>query len=318
MQVLVYGFYNHKNLGDDFFIEAFHKIFHEYQFNFTDHLTVNDIVKSDAVFFGGGSFLDQPISGYNIETVPLLKTRPLCYIGVGVETDIHHQHKELIRWARFVATRTPNHIQKLQTLNPNTLSIPDLVYALAPKLSINKTPNSILVLPNISVVPTHNDPHWMHSAWQHFKTEFAQSLDDAIDNGRTIHFLPFCTDPKLNDICIVHEIVAHMKHRNTNFILTDQPTSFAATTELVSQFSAVISARYHGSIVADMCGVPYLTIHHHDKLKTSSSISYYEVSKDKLAKELQCIKDSECRPTRIEWNIYKELNRRVQDAVCGS
>lgn len=318
MKVLVYGFYGHQNLGDDFFVDAFTTLFPKLDFTFTDTITTELLQNADAFFIGGGSFLDQPISGYTTETAALLKTKPVCYIGIGAETNIHQQHKDTIKTARLVATRTPNHTSKLFELNPNVIAVPDLVYALKPKLSNFKIKNSLLILPNISVVPSHNNPHWMHTCWQHFKTEFAQFVDERIADGTHVRFFPFCTDTKLNDTIAIYELIGHMNKRSTAFIIDAANRTFQATTALISQFETVITARYHGAILADMCGVPSLTIHHHDKLKLDHSISYYEVSKDNLTAHWQQAKQLIKQPSSIDWHIFEQLKWKTNDALCGS
>src|SRR5579885_2555646 len=131
-KVLVYGWYHKGNIGDDLFVEAFQHIFPEFDFTFTDVLTSHQVKDADAIFFGGGSFLhDAPIS--TDFALKLAKQKPIFYIGVGVEAEIHPTHQELMRLARLIATRSKNQIDRLKVLNKNSLYVPDLVFALRDK-----------------------------------------------------------------------------------------------------------------------------------------------------------------------------------------
>src|SRR5271156_1919935 len=105
--VLVYGFYNHGNYGDELFKDAFKLIFPELNFTFTDRITVDQLSVADAVFFGGGSFLYDPPS-IEGDAVILLHKKPIFYIGVGIETNICAEHRDLLKKALLVAPRTIN------------------------------------------------------------------------------------------------------------------------------------------------------------------------------------------------------------------
>ena len=50
-----------------------------------------------------------------------------------------------------------------------------------------------------------------------------------------------------------------------------------------NRFGNVITQRYHGIVLSNIVETSVLPIYHHDKLNTSAeSLSYYEISKDKL------------------------------------
>src|SRR5579885_2609789 len=100
--ILVYGWYNQGNVGDELFKEAFKHLFPEYQFIFIDKITKNSLKDVAAVFIGGGSFLYAPL---NMEdgAFELLKQQKLFYIGMGPETAIHNEHVELMKGAKLIA-----------------------------------------------------------------------------------------------------------------------------------------------------------------------------------------------------------------------
>src|ERR1700735_2324331 len=101
-QVLVFGFYDKANLGDQLFKDAFQFLFPELEFRFVDKITELSLIGIDAVFIGGGSLLDQPLMS-DTGILPLFRrisALPLFYIGVGAETAIHQQHQNWMSKAK--------------------------------------------------------------------------------------------------------------------------------------------------------------------------------------------------------------------------
>lgn len=311
MNICVYGWYGHNNLGDELFKDAFKKLFPEYNFTFTDHFTLENVEKADAIFFGGGSFLNESISIPNDWHAVWFKLfrKKILYIGVGLETDIHLNHKELLSIASLIATRTEVATRtknKLNYLIFKGIEIPDLVYSLNDNLwppCINK--KSVLVLPNVSVIPTHESPHWKYASWEHFKTEMAQFLDYLIYNKYTVNFGNMCRDSINNDNYASHAISSAMINRNSNDI---KNINYKHTT---SEYGRVITQRYHGIVLSDMANVPCLPIHHHDKLKSENSISYYEISKDKLISSFNEVESKE-KKNSIDYKAFDILVKEVK------
>lgn len=320
MKVLVYGWYHQLNIGDELFVGAFRKLFPDFQFVF--HQTVNskNLEGIDAVFFGGGSFLlGKP--QISEEALQIIKTKPIFYIGVGVESDIHPIHMELIGLAKLIATRSPDQVDRLKAMNPRVMWIPDLVYALQDKVEFsNKLSRSVLVLPNISVVPNHLDPYWMHASWNHFKSEFSQFLDILVQENYKIHFLSMCRSAALNDDWPAGEIISHMTRRG-QYLLKDQPVGIERVTRTISQYNLIITQRFHGIVLAEMTRTPYIALHHHDKLKSTdpsngSFLSYYNCSKQLLIDSFdRTMKMNFDRPLPIESDIYKTLVEEVRSLL---
>lgn len=292
--ILVYGWYNHLNLGDNFFIEAFEKLFPQFYFCFTDKITklaLSDFgghPNVDAVFFGGGSFLSNDVE-IEESARELLLQKPIFYIGVGLEGEIHPFHLKLMKVAKLIATRSANKEFELKQINPNTIAIPDIVYSLQDdiNLDIERKEKSILFLPNISVVPKWNDPNWKHAAWNYFKSEFAQFLDILVERKYSIDMFGMCTNSDSNDNYAASEIINQMSHRSGASILDCKSKTFKDVSSLISQYDHIITQRYHGIVLSEMTNTDYLTISHHDKLSyhyTSDEkmLNYYGVNKSDL------------------------------------
>lgn len=319
LRVLVCGWYGQGNLGDDLFVDAFKHIFPEYQFTFTYHIKLQHLENIDAVFIGGGSFIGESLK-IDANAFDEIKKKKICYIGVGAETSIHESHQQLISLAKIVAIRSSAHLEYITRLNPNTMVIPDIVYSLPVSPSTEKVPQSVLFIPNVSVVPKWDHPHWKHAAWEYFKIETSQMLDSLIKDKYTVKFLPFCINNKLNDSYAAAEIINRMSEAKGNLIL-EKPTTLAETIDLISKYQITITQRFHGTVLSDMAQTPSLTIHHHDKLKNSagSKVSYYSSNKNLLLEEIKPLLDGKKNSILpIDSNIFIELKERVEDAICRS
>lgn len=313
MKILVFGWFNHQNIGDSLFTDAYKKLFPTLEFTFTDKFTDKNINAADAIFIGGGSFLgDDP--QYSENCINLLKTKKLFYIGVGSETDIHNTHLELFKTAKLIAIRTSDKIDLIKEINPNTILISDIVYCLYDSVQkIKKIPKSVLFLPNITLVPNNNDPHWMFASWEYFKSEFSQFLDYIIDDKFIVKIFLMYNNPKASDTWAVIEIINKMKHRNSSLLLEHTP-DINDVFKLFSQYETVVTQRFHGIILSELAQTNYIALHHHDKLNkgpnnTGSFIPYYRLNKRKLLDEFYLSNNQS--HLLIEPDIFRDLKDRV-------
>lgn len=314
--VLVYGFYNHDNIGDQLFIDAFKTIFPNINFSFSDSITVDKIKDASAIFIGGGSFLSECPNISN-ECLNILRTKKIFYVGVGAETDIHPAHKELIRLARLVALRSPIGVEKVRELNKNVMIIPDIVYSLKVSQIEKKKSKSVLVLPNIYTVPQNTDAHWKHISWEHFKFEFSQFLDSIIEDGYSINFFSMCDNNRHSDDWAAYEIISNMKYRNGNNLIRAKSSDIKDICKLFSKYEIIITQRFHGIILSEITRVPYISIYHHNKLMSSSFnegifMSMYAISKSILKDQFNLankIKLSESLP--IQSNIFESIKEKI-------
>ena len=298
--ILVYGWYGHGNIGDELFKLAFQTLFPNQHFIFTDSFTPSLLEQTSTVIIGGGSFLDSPIETTGLENKKIL------YLGVGMETNIHSSHQMLLDRAKLIATRTPD---------TKHLYIPDLVFALPKPSPVKRIRKSILYIPNVSVVPTWKDFYWKHSAWNYFKMEVAQTFDELIKLGYQISFLPMCQSPMNSDIAVSMEIISSMEYRDNCLILD---SSYDSLTKIIASHEMVLSQRYHGCILSEICDTPYISAYHHDKLKFNYYgrglfIPYYGIFKADLINKL-------CHPqtmTEIEIHSFDELKDRFNTVIGG-
>lgn len=286
MKILVYGFFNKSNIGDNLFIEAYKKLFPEYEFTFSEKITAELFESHDTLFLGGGSFLDGQLNVPK-ELLEKLPSKPIVYLGVGAETSIHPWHKFLIQKASLVCIRSIHAIDKIKALNANTIYCPDLVYALSDEIDKQKAkPKSILFLPNSHTVSKWNDAAWKHSAWEYFKSECAQTFEFLIDHKHSIDVLPMCRNSNHKDDFTAAEIANKMTHGKLN-ILPFEEYDFVSLSKLCSSYELIISQRYHGLVMADITQTPCINLHHHDKLKyfnatLTKNVDFYRTSKSAI------------------------------------
>lgn len=283
--VLVYGWYHKNNIGDDLFVDAFRNLFPNLNLTFVDKFTKYNVENAAAIFIGGGSFLYDDIK-QETGTLDLIKTKPVFYIGVGSETQIHNTHLELMKRAKLIAIRNNDKFLNIKNnINSSIIIIPDIVYSLKNvffKSEFKKKNKSVLVIPNITLVPNIDDPHWKFASWQYFKSEFSQFLDYLVEEKYELNFLSMCNNRKSCDSWAAIEIINNMRNKDSEYLLPIVSGSVDLA-RVLSNYSYIITQRFHGIILSEMMGIPCLTISHHDKLNYGNNlISYYRSNKDLL------------------------------------
>ncbi len=287
LQVLIYGWYGKGNVGDELMAAAFRHLLEprDCKVKFVGTITAAELRTSDAVIFGGGSILyGKPSLDPEAERMLLAGERPIFYAGIGMETEIHSVHKALLAKANIVATRSPKYDPSLST---NVRIIPDLVYSLPSPTSNAPPGEGILVLPNIEVLPIHSDPHWKHIGWERFKDEFAQFLDVAVEDMKLRpSFMLMCKNRTMDDRWPAHELIGRMKRRSPEYEIIQPSSDITELLFEIRRFKVVVTQRFHGIILAQMAGVPHVSIDHHDKLKNAWPRAGVSVSYPGFAKYL--------------------------------
>jgi len=307
---LVYGWFNKQNVGDELMKQALRVIFEpkSVDLRFVDHISTQQLVGVDAVVFGGGSILyDDPVIDAGVLAALLAREVPTFYVGVGGETAVGRVHQQLLDVAELTFFRE--------------LDVPDLVYALEPDLStLAHPPKGVLFVPNVEVVPTHAEPHWAHVAWEHFKNEVAQCLDQFIDRGVPVSFLLMCNGEQKQDAWPAAELMGRMLRRAPRL------WTYAATdlsiTRLMRHFECVVTQRYHGIILSELAGVPYVSIAHHDKLKLAQPhrgqhLAYHAMNKDMLTDALELARTTPIAPHRVPRKVYDDMVDQIISVVTG-
>lgn len=129
-----------------------------------------------------------------------------------------------------------------------------------------------------------------------------------------------CQGVKDNDDWAAGELISHMNRRD-NYLNTGRYVGIEGITYLISQYSLVITQRFHGIVLAEMTKTPYVTIYHHDKLKNTypcngTFVSYYNCSKQIFGDTFnRTIKMNFPQSLPIESNIFETLSSKVMGLV---
>ena len=311
--MLVYGWYGRNNVGDELMKHALAGMMRPrgITLNFVDEIKqllnpeTGELVRG--VIFGGGSILqDAPRVSAEALDVLLAGKVPVFYVGVGPETSFHPVHRKLMAVAHVVAFRD--------------LDIPDLAYSLqAETRPLVRSPQGILVLPNVETIPTWEDAHWMHVAWEHYRNELAQALDHFIDRGITVTFGLMCSAASKEDAWAAAEIISRMKRRGTKHEVTTLKNGMQSTL-LMRCHKAIITQRYHGIVLAEMAGVPYVAVEHHDKLKNSKPhrghfMSFHGMTKATMIDAVQGAMEAQLEPHQEPRQVYDDLVDRIINVI---
>ncbi len=290
-KVLVYGWYGHANVGDELMADGLRKILPEHALRFVSRLTTDDLAESDLLIVGGGSFLYAPLN-MERDASAILRGIKVVYAGVGIEGDVHPDHLALMARAEGVFARSN------KAGVPNVKIAPDLVYALGQGRARGFCkPKSLLVLPNAETLPTRSSPAYVRPAWEYFKSEFCQFVDEVVADGWSVTFAPFCDDSRRRDSWAAAELIGHCDKRHVLKQLDAswvKDGSFETIAQTFDKHSAVLTQRFHGAVIAQATSTPCVVVHHHDKLgrldpASFGLVSFYGVRKDLIHAALKSL-----------------------------
>lgn len=273
-KVLVVGWYNKGNLGDEAFKSSFRLLWPKTTFDFQDHIPPDVNASYDCVFIGGGSFLDLPLP--QIETVSI----PMGFIGIGLGRFIEPANLAAIRRAAVVIVRDTLSAGYLPPEIGHIVA-PDLVFAQPNDYPYSGSNRHVLVIGNDFLSPSYKSAEWQSLAYAWFCQEFAKIADQMVDHRVHVELIPMCINKSIDDRRFNSQIVTRMKHRGlVNWETVE--VGDAKLRWLIAESELVVSLRLHGAILAAMAGTPFVLIGSHEKmdgfmetLDTGMYLDYY-------------------------------------------
>jgi polysaccharide pyruvyl transferase WcaK-like protein len=129
-----------------------------------------------------------------------------------------------------------------------------------------------------------------------------------------------CKNDSMSDAWAASELINMMQKRSISYQLPFLSDDMAGLTKALSQYEIIITQRFHGIILSEMMGTPYISLHHHDKLKFASpmngiSLPYYGIMKQNLLDSFNKLKASQSLP--IESDIFETLKREVENILSS-
>lgn len=310
--LLVFGWYGKGNIGDELMKRALTRLFNarNVDLRFVDHIDLGDLLTSQGIIFGGGSILhDAPdVTPRALDVI--LKTVPVFYLGVGLESPPHQIHADLLRVARLVIKRSD--------VGHGEFAY-DLVYSL-PFIDDPQPRQGIVIVPNIELLPTNQSSNWAQLAWLRYVDEMSQVLDYFDKAGESISFLPMCKNDRQDDAWAISSMVSHMTRRSTKFKTHHIGPRAQEIINLFQRSKCIVTQRYHGIVLAEMAGTSYVSIDHHDKLsqalpRRGQHLSYHGVTKSTIIAAIEKAMLTHFSPFVPDMSMYHLVVGRVIEAL---
>ncbi len=104
--------------------------------------------------------------------------------------------------------------------------------------------------------------------------------------------------------------------KNKKYSYVEAPQNIFDLTQMFSMFESIITQRYHGIVLSEICQRSCISIAHHDKLKNKLSngtkiVSYYGLEKS----QLHDFYNENILPTPINLNSFEELISNVSQLL---
>ena len=265
-RVCVIGWYGHGNLGDEAFKESFETLW-PYEFSFRDR-PPRAGERFDALWVGGGSFLDQDF--FTLRHLDL----PLGFIGIGLGSTIHPNNLESLDRAKIVVVRD----LRSQLRWGSSLLAPDLVFAREPLAEVPR--DRITILLNDFMTPRDSAAEWKTGGYHWFCQEFAKVCDRLVDIA-PLRFLPMQTGA-IDDRRMAAAVIGKMRRRDhVDWRL--EPMSERQLRDEIRASRLVVTQRFHGLVFSAIEQTPVVTISAHDKLygllaemdRQTTGVDYY-------------------------------------------
>ena len=252
MKILVYGFYDQGNLGDELFKNCFTLLFPEFELDFSSTIPSNSESDYNALWIGGGGLLqDEPHNAL----LALSRKLPVGIIGVDRPAKIHRYWEDIESRALVKLYRFQN--------------CPDLHFCMP---SVAKT-HARQWRPSTVFMNSHIHPAWKSESWKvaahnWFRHEFPQCLEELGKKG-FVNFFPMSEGSWSDEYaaCEFFNLV-DWKTRERMFLLKQTETGLkeAWLNSILMESRTVVSLRLHGAITALRFGIAPLCISASDKI----------------------------------------------------
>lgn len=295
--VLVLGWYNHNNIGDECFKLAFKQLYPMFNMDFVDNIT--ECVDYDLCILGGGDVVNEK----NLKMLKLLKCKKIALSVSITENSICNE----LRLLDHIYVRDTNSLKILHKNNIfNCTYLPDVVLTLEPNKEnglklINelfkneksdKYENIYGIVVNSHLIGNRTCSYNNRSKFLQFAQDLSQLIDDT---NASFIFIPFSTgfpwDDRVANSWVNNSCVYWKKN-----VVIYKELELQDTLDIISACNKVIAMRYHASIFSFKSEVPFLTIGFHDKFLSFCNdfdlpyINYYNTTLENIKQELNNIK----------------------------
>lgn len=252
MKILVCGFYNHKNLGDDFYQLCFREILCGNQIEFSELSILNtlDLSSYDALVIGGGDLMND---FYGIKYEEVLKNYNGYKIAVSVGFSFEECTKrEYISYFDDIILRSKKDIPAVTKIlgSVNTHFMPDLVFDLPLRKFEKNTDGKNIGLFLVGYLV--DSPSFMFP--------LMMFVNFCITNGYRVFLIPMHSesDNPSNDLRINEIIFKTFSH--TGMVVNLPEQNIEIFEDVFSKIDYGFCIRFHGHIFCTKYGIPFLSV----------------------------------------------------------
>ena len=314
--VLVLGWYNHNNIGDESFKLAFQHLYPQFNMDFVDEITKP--LNYDFCIIGGGDVINQKnlkmLSYLNCEKIALsvsITENSICeelknlkHIYVRDTKSLNLLHKHGIFNCSFLA-------DVVLTLEADKNKGKELIKKLFTKENSDLYENVYGIVINAHLIGNRTCRFNERNKFLQFAQDISQLIDDT---NASFIFLPFSTGFPWDDRVANSWINSNCVFWKKNVHVYDK-LSIEDTLNIISACDKFISMRYHATIFSYVSETPVLTVGFHDKFVSLNDdldldyMSYYESYLENMKKNLSTITVKDLTKIKNLKNEYKKVFR---------
>ena len=277
INILIFGYYNNQNWGDDVFEHVFKEhIFKDEKYNLTfknlNDLNQNtNIYKSiDKVIIGGGDIINDYF--FNDTTIQQFKEyfsdKPIYFVGVGITYPNAINAMDFGDYF-FIRNKKDFNLVKKRYTHKYVDVIPDIAFNLLNEESLDnftKTINTDIVknigisLPNI----------WISKGGIN-NQKLLNDICDMItylSTSNNVHLIPFDTSDNNDnsDVYLLDKIKNQLKDVERVFYIEKTNISTSDMIEYYKNLDIVIGGRFHSIILSIITQTPFISLYSSDKI----------------------------------------------------
>ena len=270
MNIFVYGWYNHSNLGDESYKISFRKIWPEHHFTFCDKVTDNCVDKYDLCIIGGGDVIVEKnlvyISRFNCPKIALsvtitpLSLMPEIHVLNHIYVRDISSYNNLITYGHKNVTLIPDISIILQGNKEQGLN---LIRQIFEKNGSDKYNKVYTININSHLIGKPDTCSKNNNMFYKMLYDIVEVIDKT---NASFLFLPFGTSLPWDDRVSNGLVNSYTKFHKKNCVIYDI-LSLQDSLDIMSASDMIITSRFHGLIFGIGNNVPTIPISFHDKMK---------------------------------------------------
>lgn len=272
MNILVLGYYNRQNLGDDLFQHILTKRFSNHRFEF---LNPDDAIyvsssNPDIILVGGGDLINNYFMTKIIDFVTTFERKiPVYAIGIGFPYP-QLITQEYLSGFDYIQTRTYSVRDKLSELFPNRCSFkPDIVRYnnQEPKIKFNTNEPKKIGIFLANSINSDVIINKITKVIQYIADIGIQKTCKKTEKSFSVHLYAMNTSGTHEDDRIINHLIYRNLQNYSNVIIHNTPIKVNEIDALFASFYATICTRFHAHILSLNTGIPFVSLYSTNKVR---------------------------------------------------